>query len=344
MNKESIGTEIVINDKGLDPKETPDDRWKVWGRKYFTVIQELFDDILFYVDIKERRLAHIALGGDDKGMMKLLYNFPHDFIGTDFIHNEDESTANTFGDNLLEGIGGSMEIRVKQSDGQYEWYLVSCIIIRDMDDNPIEAIGRFANIQLQKDMEIRARIDSLTKAQNRLAFEENVERTLDEATLNQSHALIFIDIDDFKAINDNYGHIFGDFILSKVSERLLKGVQASDYVGRIGGDEFVILMKNLQDPSVIQSRADQLLVDIRKEICGEDMCFQIQASIGVARFPMDGISYGELYHKADKALYQSKALGKNVATLYTEQLKDYPEPTGRKESSYRPIRYCKSEE
>lgn len=322
MNKETIGTEVLINDKGLDPKETPDDRWKAWGRKYFKVIQELFDDILFYVDIKERRLAHIAQGDNEEGVMKVLYDFPCDFIGSGFIHSDDESTAKVFGDNLLDGIGGTMEIRIKQSDDQYEWYLVSCIIIRDMDDNAIEAIGRFANIQLQKDMEIRARIDSLTKAQNRLAFEENVERTLDEATLNQSHALIFIDIDDFKAINDNYGHIFGDFILSQVSKRLLKGVQGTDYVGRIGGDEFVILMKNLQDPSVIQARADQLLVDIRKEICGDEMCFQIQASIGVARFPMDGTSYGELYHKADKALYQSKALGKNVATLYTEHLSD----------------------
>lgn len=320
MNNEFIGREVVVNDKGLNPKETPDDRWRAWGRKYFKVIQELFDDILFYVDIKEKRLAHIALGGDDKGMMKVLYDFPCDFISSGFIHKDDEAMAKSFGDNLLAGIGGTMEIRVKQKDGQYEWYLVSCIIIRDRDENAIESIGRFANIQLQKDMEIRARIDSLTKAQNRLAFEENVERTLDEATLNQSHALIFVDIDDFKAINDNYGHIFGDFILSKVSQRLLKGVQGTDYVGRIGGDEFVILMKNLQDPSVIQARADQLLVDIRKEICGEDMCFQIQASIGVARYPMDGTSYVELYQKADKALYKSKALGKNVATLYTENI------------------------
>lgn len=319
-NTELSPKEIHLDNSGLNPEEVPEDRWKAWGRKYFQVIQELFDDILFYVDIKERRLAHIAQGGEQVGMLKVQYEFPCDFIGSGFIHPEDTAMAKIFGDNLLEGIEGNMEIRIKEKDDQYQWYMVSCIIIRDIEGNPMESIGRFANIQLQKDMEIRARIDSLTKAQNRLAFEENVERTLNEATLNQSHALIFIDIDDFKAINDTHGHVFGDFILSKVSERLLKGVQATDYVGRIGGDEFVILMKNVQDPYVIQSRADQLLLDIRNEICGEELCFKIQASIGVSRFPMDGVSYSELYHKADRALYQSKALGKNVATLYTENL------------------------
>lgn len=333
-NIELTPDEIPLNDKGLNPEEVPEDRWKVWGRKYFEVIQELFDDILFYVDIKEKRLAHIAQGGEQVGMLKVQYDFPCDFINSGMIHPDDTKAAEIFGDNLLAGQEGTMEIRIKEEGGQYEWYMVSCIIIRDKDNNPIESIGRFANIQLQKDMEIRARIDCLTKAQNRMAFEENVERTLNEATLNQSHALIFIDIDDFKSINDNHGHIFGDFILSKVSQRLLKGVQATDYVGRIGGDEFVILMKNVQDPNVIQSRADQLLVDIHKKICGEEMCFKIQASIGVARFPMDGLSYTELYHKADQALYQSKALGKNVATLYSENLIRPQEAPIRRDRGY----------
>lgn len=321
MNTENIGKGIPVQDKGLDPDEMPADRWRAWGRRYFEVIQELFDDVLFYVDIRERRLAHIAQGGEDMGTLKVLYDFPCDFINSGLIHPEDIAIASEFGDNLLAGIDGEIEIRIKDKGSKFEWYKVACLMIHDKDGNAFEAIGRFANIQLHKDMEVRARIDSLTKAQNRLAFEENVARTLREATLNQSHALIFIDIDDFKAINDNYGHIFGDLILSKVSERLLCGVQATDYVGRIGGDEFVILMKNVQDPNVIQSRADQLLVDLREKICDEEVCHMIRASIGVSRFPMDGTSYEELYEKADKALYQSKALGKNVATLYTEDIK-----------------------
>lgn len=332
--------ETKMEEEQLNPDEMPDDRWKAWGRKYFEVVQKLFDDILFYVDIKEKRLTHIDHRAEGEGDIILQYNFPADIIEGNVIHPEDIEIAKKFGDDLLNGIEDKIEIRLIQGEGQYEWFEIRSLLIYNENGEAFEAIGRFSNIQLQKDMEIKARIDSLTKTQNRMAFEENVKRTLEEATLNQSHALLFIDLDDFKSINDNHGHIYGDFVLSEVSKRLLKGVQTTDYVGRVGGDEFVILMKNLQDPNVVQARADQLLDDIRKEICGEVLCLKVQASIGVARYPMDGFCYQELYEKADQALYQSKALGKNVATLYTENLMRPKELPPRKEKGYTLITDC----
>ena len=118
-------------------------------------------------------------------------------------------------------------------------------------------------------------------------------------------------MDGFKAINDTLGHDSGDIVLKTVAERLLKSVRTFDIVSRFGGDEFVIIMKNLKDTDVINCVCEKIINEVGTPIVlGENNC-HVTASIGVAVFPHDGDDMDNLIKKADNAMYVAKKSGKN---------------------------------
>lgn len=124
------------------------------------------------------------------------------------------------------------------------------------------------------------------------------------------HAFLMLDIDKFKEINDTYGHYNGDELLMQVGMRLKKHFRSDDIVGRIGGDEFVVFMKNVGSREHAVNRVEELLRMIR-EIRVEETDLSITSSMGLAFSPEHGKTYLELYKAADAALYQQKARGRN---------------------------------
>ncbi|MEG0823223.1 MAG: GGDEF domain-containing protein, partial [Erysipelotrichaceae bacterium] len=158
--------------------------------------------------------------------------------------------------------------------------------------------------------------DSLTKLFNRGAFLSKVATYLNNEGKNGEHAFMIIDVDNFKNINDSFGHQYGDHILTKISEGIAYLFKNSDYIGRIGGDEFVVFMKNYGSLKIVEMKA--------KTICtvndGDNSLNEITCSVGVAIYNGDDMSYEQLYKNADKALYESKRNGKATYTLYNDKL------------------------
>jgi diguanylate cyclase (GGDEF)-like protein/PAS domain S-box-containing protein len=158
-----------------------------------------------------------------------------------------------------------------------------------------------------------AYFDSLTELPNRRAFFDGVERALDETgPENELFALLFVDLDHFKQINDTQGHGAGDELLRGVASRLMSLVRKGDIVARLGGDEFVILQRDVRRVKDISSLA-QRIVDCFREpliVAGQEVC--IGASVGVARAPRDGQDRDTLMRNADTALYRAKASGRNT--------------------------------
>lgn len=299
-------TEIVVDEDGFQREI------------YFEIIQNLFDDTLFSVDIKNKVLYHNGKkAAAEFGLPPVVENFPMSLATAGAIYPEDLGTFMGHAYDMLAGNSGLHEIRIRKNDGTFEWFRVQSTVLKNTKGEVIEVLGRLTNIQELMEIKSRAMTDSLTKAQNRMTFEENVQFTLSNCK-NESHALFFIDLDDFKYINDNFGHGFGDFVLKSLADRIRNRVQKHDFIGRVGGDEFLVLMKDIEDIGTIRKRADQLLEDLRSEYSDGENAHTVKVSIGVARYPMDGHNYDELYRKADKALYHSKALGKDISTLYTE--------------------------
>lgn len=160
--------------------------------------------------------------------------------------------------------------------------------------------------------------DSLTGMYNKKAAQTLINAFLSGEGKNARHTMLFCDLDDFKSVNDTYGHPLGDALLSSISERLSQTFRREDILCRIGGDEFVILMKNASGRSYVSHRADILLDRLSQPINLGEHCINVTMSMGIASYPEGGTSYGELLQSADKAMYVSKFNGKNRYYFYSD--------------------------
>jgi diguanylate cyclase (GGDEF)-like protein/PAS domain S-box-containing protein len=155
--------------------------------------------------------------------------------------------------------------------------------------------------------------DRLTDLPNRGLFTSLFEHSLDRARRsNKFAALLYIDLDGFKAVNDTHGHDAGDRVLVESARLLTDSIRRSDVAARIGGDEFCCLLTDLDDPAAAGRVAQQIVDAIRRPMTLEGVCTQIGASIGVAAFPIHGTSMDELRLAADQAMYIAKRSGKNA--------------------------------
>ncbi|MDF1796370.1 MAG: EAL domain-containing protein [Coxiellaceae bacterium] len=162
--------------------------------------------------------------------------------------------------------------------------------------------------------------DPLTSLPNRRQLEEETQRMIDANNDEQMFALLLVDLDNFKPINDTLGHDIGDLVLQEVSNRLLSSVREEDFVSRLGGDEFAILLNYIDDDSIASKIAKKIINEINKVFIVDGKKLHVGACVGTACFPLAGSSFKELTKHADIALYQAKAKGGNVNRFYTEQL------------------------
>lgn len=153
--------------------------------------------------------------------------------------------------------------------------------------------------------------DSLTDLPNRLLFEDRLKHALSKARRsNKQVALFFLDLDHFKNVNDNLGHDFGDLLLVDVARRLTMCVRESDTVARMGGDEFLVLLEEVDSIEMVEITAERICQELTQELERENYRQRISASIGISLFPDDGKNGQELLRAADQAMYQAKGKGK----------------------------------
>ncbi len=174
------------------------------------------------------------------------------------------------------------------------------------------ALARVKNKQDEILLKQQATIDPLTRLPNRQLFHDRLSRCLlNSKRLETQFALLFIDLDRFKTVNDTLGHAAGDHLLQEVAERLQQSIRESDTVARIGGDEFTIILNSITESSGV-TRVAQIIVDILSEpfLISEEHA-EIGASVGIAIYPQDGTDGTSLMQNADKAMYEAKKNGKS---------------------------------
>lgn len=174
----------------------------------------------------------------------------------------------------------------------------------------------------QQDMLLHlARHDPLTGQPNRLLFAERVEQAIAHAQREgQSLALIFLDLDHFKLINDSLGHAFGDCLLQAVAQRLRATLRSEDTLARMGGDEFTLLIERANEPEDVILVAQRLLAAFATPFELEGHSLYLTASLGIAIYPRDGDNAKHLMQRADAALYKSKAEGRNTFHFFSDDL------------------------
>ena len=217
------------------------------------------------------------------------------------------------------------EIWNKRKSGELYPQWVNISTMRDANGDPEGYVTLFTDITKRKKNERliqhQANYDSLTNLANRNLFSQTLDQVLSMAVDTQSHgALLFIDLDHFKSVNDTLGHSVGDLLLKEVAARIVENISEHDTPVRLGGDEFAIILPDIKSILAVSTVCQQLLDSIRRPYELEGHSAFVSCSIGVAIYPEDASSVEIICRNADSAMYKAKEEGRNCYHFYTEQM------------------------
>jgi diguanylate cyclase (GGDEF)-like protein/PAS domain S-box-containing protein len=245
-----------------------------------------------------------------------------------YVHAQDlETYKMVFRTVVLESTEAAARIRLRSASIGYRTVDLNLKRIQGEDGHTgwIAIVGRDVTdrIELDQRLERLAHYDQLTGVANRALLRDRAEQAINRARrFKQLVGVVFIDLDDFKRVNDSYGHAGGDELLKAVSQRLKAALRATDTVARQGGDEFILLLEDLQSVAQARQACERVLKQFDLPIDLGSTQVDVGASIGVALFPDDGQNIDELFGQADAAMYQAKAGGKKRLEYFTAAIRD----------------------
>ena len=251
----------------------------------------------------------------------LIGRFPFDSI-----HPKDVARARVAFAKLLQGEGsaGPIEFRFRHAQGHW-------IHLEALGNNLMEHPGIHGVVLTSRDVSERKKAekraeylsqhDVLTGLPNRVLMQDRLHQAISQARRNGGLvALMFIDLDRFKMVNDLFGHITGDTLLKQVAARLTECLRDTDTVARLGGDEFTIMLPDATNPQVVGEVAQRVLKEFSLPFSDGEQEMFVSASIGISLFPRDGASPDDLVKHADTAMYSAKDSGRNSFRYFTEDL------------------------
>lgn len=242
---------------------------------------------------------------------QILYKTPQELFGNEI--------GDKVVDNYLKCVENQKSItfeeELKLPAGDRIWFTTLTPIIEE--DQVTHIVGSSTDIterkKLEMELEKQANYDKLTGLPNRKLFFERLERRVVESERDgRSFALLFIDLDGFKAINDNFGHEVGDEVLITVGNRLLNCIRKSDTVARMGGDEFTIILRNIDDRTIVTHLVDKIYIAAQEVMYIKSHACKVGASIGVAIYLEHGDNSESLIRYADSAMYKQKRMNKRI--------------------------------
>jgi diguanylate cyclase (GGDEF)-like protein len=157
-----------------------------------------------------------------------------------------------------------------------------------------------------------AYLDNLTQLPNRNSFEDSIKRQIARCKRKDcGFALLYMDLDGFKQINDRYGHAIGDLVLHETAHRLRAGIRESDLVFRMGGDEFTAVLQDISSEEIALAIADKIIAAVSDPICHQELTLNVTISLGIAIYPLHAMDIDSLIELSDMAMYQAKRAGSN---------------------------------
>ncbi len=219
------------------------------------------------------------------------------------------------------------EYRARCKTGGFKWVLSRGIVVaRDASGKPLRMTGMFSDISERKEADEHiwrlANFDVLTGLPNRRLFRDRLEQDVKQASLNRhALALLFIDLDRFKQVNDSLGHEAGDLLLRHAGRRIQTCVRETDTVARLGGDEFTVILTELDNERTqVEVICEKILQALAEPFQLGSEPTSVSASIGVAWYPDDAETHDELLRKVDQAMYFAKQAGKNQFAYFTREM------------------------
>lgn len=267
---------------------------------------------------------------------KEIYGYTHNELeetamaGRAIVHPDDLAKMIEDTEAYLEGRKDTYisEFRLLCKDGSWKWTLSRGMVInRDANDKPLRMIGTHTDISKRKSAEAQvfrlAHYDQITHLPNRVLFLERFQKEIIKCQRNnQFITLMYLDLDNFKEINDTLGHDVGDMLLKETADRLVSCVRADDIVARMGGDEFTILLSDLNNQASTERIAQKILDKFTEPFNLKGEALYITTSIGISVYPEDGAEVEVLLKNADQAMYAAKEQGRNRYQHFTSCMQD----------------------
>lgn len=317
IDGEVISYSIVIN---INESKATQEKLRLSENRY-RIIMSQTEDIIFEWNIKKDTVCFSE-------NWKNKFNYELDIVDiskkiyeSNILYKDDIKKLGNILNNVINGDAyEETEIRLRQNNDKYIWCKIRITAMFDETGNIFKAMGAIIDINKEKieaeELLSKAQRDSLTGLYNKGTVQSMIEEYLENEALNTMGALFMIDVDDFKAVNDNLGHLTGDSVLTSISSILSEVFDENSIVGRIGGDEFIVFLKNIDSEEFLYKKADELVKGFRKNFIGENSDYKVSGSIGISKYPQHGKSFKELFINADKAVYLAKNKGKDTYCIF----------------------------
>ncbi len=353
-----FGDSIFLDLESIIDRQRTEDGWSAgFGDNYKRIyyVKRIHENALIVVSFYTDELRNLFENSQNiEGMSVRLINENHSVL---YSSVDNDEVGKTLNDELQNRIMGATDATLLDNDYLvtinscgYKWYVVTSIPTKVImkEQNAVMGqilitsiiaallaimVGIFLSLRLTRpvesyvtDLDIKSKKDQLTGVFNKLSFENIAGNNIGNGST--TCALILVDIDDFKSVNDTLGHIYGDKVLAKTGESLRSIFGENDYIGRVGGDEFSVLVNSVPTDDedykdYITSKCEEICEAFRGFYIGEEEGYKISVSVGCALYPVNGRSFKDLYASADKALYKSKRGGKDTYTIAGKEADDY---------------------
>lgn len=314
--KDNVPYYIMTNWDVNDRKKL-EDELKLLNERY-KMLEEVADELPFEYDVEKKRFRipqkYFELGKATDTQLE--YQGYRETLAD--IYEEDRANFERMiefasGKEVTGFVDYRLNLTKMQDKRNYIWYRTYYHSIAGRTGKIMRIIGRTYDIS--NDQKIKERMteelkrEPLTRLLNKVAVRSEVEEFLQQSP-EGVHVMALIDIDDFKKINDTFGHTFGDTVISDVAAKIKNHFKAVDIIGRVGGDEFLVFMKNT---SLVEAeeKAESLYKLVYKRYSGDGVERLVTLSIGMSVYGVDGTTYDEMFEKADRAMYRKKRNGKN---------------------------------
>ncbi len=289
------------------------------------IISSLYNDWIYEYNVRDKKVTTIS-GSSSHYRGSEKKESGQRYLLLDDLHPEDraafvECCRGVYGNKE----SGYMEARI-MVDGEYRWISLTTRVLRNRSGEIVSVIGKISDINAQKREELRlqaqAMQDSMTGLLNRAAFQEQSEKLLELAQQmeGKTPAMLIVDIDKFKQINDHYGHLYGDTVIVSMADALRTVFDEEAAIGRFGGDEFTVFLLHA-DKNQLEEKILQLREVYARDIAEAEDGHKVTCSVGASRYGVDGTTIEEMLKSADSALYYIKENGRDGYAICTEIIK-----------------------
>ncbi len=284
------------------------------------------NEIIWYIDDKDMSIQYVSKAVEPIFGVEVSNFMSDSSLWQEMIYVDDQEKVMNFFQNLDENATNSMDFRIKSYDGTIKWLNNRIIYKKNLGIYIGVSYDITQNKKSQDKIEYLAYHDILTSLPNRAYLTQEINKQLkSSSTIKHSFAVLFLDLDNFKYINDSLGHEVGDEVLKSVATRLLDTLSSNVICSRFGGDEFIIIIKNIQNDVDIKKDTNLIIKSMQEPFIVSEHSFFISCSVGISIYPKDASSSSNLLKNADTAMYEAKKAGKNQYKFYTKKMDDQVE-------------------